>query len=492
MPRPHAILAALALALGAASATAEPSRPNVLFLVSDDLNMEVGAFGSKRAVTPHLDRLAREGMRFDRAFCQYPVCGPSRNSFLSGLRPETIGFPEEGWPNLRTMVPEVTTLPQLFRENGYETLSIGKIFHISFWDPVHPTADSWRLGDAASWDYRFNAKPANMGPRSAPPFPFEGRRLEIPGGTGLNFSLISSESDLAQTDGQATQQAILQLDRLHRDKRPFFMAVGFRRPHAPFIAPERYFWPHPRKSITVPDPGDRSDTPAAAFNVHPPHYGEPEAMKNLTMGYLASVSFMDAQVGRLLDRLEELGIADDTIVVFFSDHGFALGERGNWHKFTLFEESTRVPLIIRAPGVTSAGSRSERLVELVDLYPTLRELCGLPAPVQALEGDSLLPLLAKPDAEAGANRAVTQVRRNSVAGRKLDAPLMGYSLRTPDHRYNEWWTTGTEPSLHAAELYDLRQDPGEEHNLAESSDHADLRDRLAKQLAGYRRDAPER
>lgn len=456
-----------------------PSRMNVLFIVSDDLNGELGCYGSERAVTPHLDRLAGMGMRFDRAYCQYPVCNPSRNSFLSGLRPNETGLPPK-WASLRSLVPDVTTLPQLFRENGYYTASIGKVFHIDGWDKRWPDA-GWILGDEISWDFRINCPPAEQGVRRMPPFPRKGIRLEWPGHSGpIDYGMISFESDLAQDDGQATQEAIRQLD-LPKDK-PFFLAVGYRRPHAPFIAPEKYFWPYGLKTMALPDPGDRSDVAELAFTVHPPNYGDPEAMKKMKMCYLASVSFLDAQVGRLLRSLEEHGLMEKTIIVFFSDHGFHLGEHGQWHKFTLFEESARVPLIIRVPGVTTPGSISDHAVELVDLFPTLHKLCGLPNPNQKLSGRSLVPLLQNPTGLWEARPAFTQVRRDI----EKQASVMGYSVRTEEYRYNEWWTESESPKLIASELYHVKKDPTEELNQTMNPVYVGTRQRLSNLLTNYR------
>jgi uncharacterized sulfatase len=374
----------------------------------------------------------------------------------------------------------VTTLPQLFRENGYYTASIGKVFHIDGWDKRWPDA-GWELGDSISWDFRINCPPAKQGERRMPPFPRKGIRLEWPGHSGpIDYGMISFEPDLAQDDGQATQEAIRQLD-LNLNK-PFFLAVGYRRPHAPFVAPEKYFWPYELNTMQLPDAGDRSDVTDLAFTVHPPNYGDPEAMKKMKMCYLASVSFLDSQVGRLLKSLEEHGLMENTIIVFFSDHGFHLGEHGQWHKFTLFEESARVPLIIRVPGMTSPGSVNDYAVELVDLFPTLQELCGLPDPNQQLSGRSLVPLLQDPSSPWEDRPAYTQVRRNNE-----NSSVMGYSVRTTNFRYNEWWIETDSPELVASELYDLQVDPEEEMNQAENPEYGTTREKLSVLLTEYRK-----
>jgi len=451
---------------------------NVLFIVSDDLNMELGTYGSTEGLTPHLDKLAESSMQFNQAYCQYPVCNPSRNSFLSGLRPNETGLPQS-WDALRNLVPEVTTLPQLFRENGYYTASVGKIFHIGYWANRWPDS-SWKLGDSLSWDYRINCPPANQGVSGQPPFPRKGERIDFPGFTGaIDYGMISYEDDLAQEDGQATQEAIRQMD-LHHDK-PFFLAVGYRRPHAPFIAPEKYYWPYPLNTLTLPDPGDRSDVTDLAFTVHPPNYGEPEAIVKQKMCYLASVSYLDSQVGRLLQSLEDHGLMENTIIVFFSDHGFHLGEHGQWHKFTLFDESAHVPLLIRVPGMTTSGEHSGEIVELVDIYPTLQQLCNLPAPNQKLAGQSMVPLLHNNPEQWKSKPAITQVRRN----RDGESSVMGYTIRDKRYRYTEWWTEEANPVLVAQELYDVEQDPTEEYNKVNSEAYNKLVKRLQKSISQY-------
>lgn len=448
-------------------------RMNVLLIISDDLCNNAW----DEATTPNLDRLAGMGMNFTRAYCQYPVCCPSRNSFLSGKRPDAIGA---RWEPLRKAVPDITTLPQLFRENGYYTASIGKVFHVDGWDKRWPD-EGWEYDDPKAWDFRINCPPANQGPRRMPPFPRKGIRLEWPGHSGpIDYGMISFEPDLAQDDGQATQEAIRQLD-LNLEK-PFFLAVGYRRPHAPFIAPEAYFWPYPLNTMELPDPGTREDVTDLAFNVVPPNYGFSEEMKKMKMCYLASVSFLDAEVGRLLQSLEEHGLMDNTIIVFISDHGFQLGEHGEWHKNNLFEESTRSPMIIRIPGITQPGSTTDAVVELIDIFPTLQEYCGLPEPNPGLDGRSLLPILDDPGSKFEEKPAISQVRR------RLDenSEVMGYSIRNKRFRYNEWWMQGEDPVLLATELYDLEIDPASEINVSDNPEYKKKKEELHNTLAKYR------
>ncbi|MBK1877684.1 sulfatase [Pelagicoccus mobilis] len=453
-------------------ATAKPL--NMLFIVSDDLSVNALA----EAATPHIDRLVQESMTFTKAYCQYPACAPSRNSFLSGTRPDRT---QAQWSRLRDLMPDVTTLPQLCRENGYFTASIGKIFHIGNWDRRWPESD-WKMGDPECWDFRINCPPSNQGRQSKPPFPRKGEKFTFPGLSGpIDYGMISYESDLAQDDGQVTQEAIRQLDR-PREK-PFFLGVGYRRPHAPFVAPEKYFWPYPESSIELPSPGDRSDAPSFAFNTRKANYEDPDSMKRMKMCYLASVSFLDAQIGRLIQFLEEHDLYEDTAIILFSDHGFQLGEHGDWHKNTLFEESLQVPLIIRIPSITTPGSSSETPVALVDLYPTLQELLKLPYPKHKLDGFSLLPQIRDPNQFGAARPIFSQIRRNTTK----HGSIVAYSVRTDRYRYNEWWTSERAPEILATELYDLEEDPNSETNLASDSGFIETTQHLSQLIRNYRK-----
>lgn len=485
-PRTCALLLAMAGVLPHSPAWAEsPPAMNVLFIVSDDLNSDVGAFGSERAVTPELDRLAARSMTFQRAYCQYPACGPSRNSFLSGLRPNQVSVPAaKGFTNLLDAVPDATTLPRLFRDNGYYTAQIGKIFHITGWDPMYPTEGTWENDDPDAWDHRVNPKPAGLDGHAMPRFDIPGEQHDLPGPkTNLRYWSESPEPGIMHDDGQTTEHALNVLEQFRTRDQPFFLAVGYRRPHVPFVAPEEFYEPFPLESMELPPVGDRSDAPYPAFNMHPPNDPDDPEFKAFMRAYLASVSFLDSQVGRLIDRLEATGQMENTIIVFFSDHGFHLGEHGNWHKFTLFEESARTPMIIRVPGMTEPGGATYEIVELVDLYPTLRELCGLPAPNQELVGRSLVPLLEDPETDLVDRPAFTQVNRKDRDG----TPVTGYSLRTPAYRYNEWWTRDeNDPQLIGTELYDLERDPSEEVNLADDPALGAIRAGFSRQLQAYR------
>jgi len=464
-PTLHVLLLALLSSLPLWSATppeASPPKPNVLFIVADDLCTHVGTYGDKVVQTPHLDALAARGVRFDRAYVQYPVCNPSRNSFLTGLRPDTTRIYGNDTA-IRTTLPDAVTMPQRFRDSGYFTASIAKIFHVSQWDPRHPEEKpgTWKLDDPGSWDFRINTKPTALGGK--------GDRLHLAGAPQandqLNYRLIAEGDDDDQEDGQAVRDAIELLEQ-KRDQ-PFFLAVGFRRPHAAWVAPKKYFDLYPLESLRLPDPGTREGVPPLAFTNKEPNYGTPQEMLKMLQGYYATTTFMDAQVGRLLAALSRLGFADNTIIVFLGDNGWHLGEHGIWHKGTIFEESARVPLIIHAPGVKGNGRATARVVELVDLFPTLAELCHVPAPT-GLAGASLRPLLEDPAAPR--NRpAYTQVLR---AGDK-----MGRSVRTDRWRYTEW-----DEGRAGTELYDHAHDAGEMRNLGRDRSHAETIKELQRLL----------
>lgn len=456
-----AVLTLLAIA-GIAAFAAAPPRPNVLFVVADDLCTHVGAYGDKVVQTPHLDGLAARGVRFDRAYAQYPVCNPSRNSLLSGLRPDTTRIYGNNIA-LREHLPDAVTLPQCFRQHGYFTASIAKIFHVSQWDPRRPEdkPGTWRLDDARSWDFRVNTKPTARGS--------QGDRLHLAGAPQandqLNYRLIADGDDDDQEDGQAVRDAIALLEQ--KREQPFFIGVGFRRPHAAWVAPKKYFDLYPLASLQLPDPGSREGVPPLAFTNRKPNYDTPVEMLKMLQGYYASTTFMDAQLGRLLAALDRLHLADSTIVVVIGDHGWHLGEHGLWHKDTLFEEGTRAPLIVFAPGAKGNGRTCRRIVEFVDLFPTLADLCGVPAP-PGLAGVSLRPLLNNPSTP-WTRPAITQVLR---AENK-----MGRTVRTERWRYTEW-----DEGRAGTELYDHDADPGEHANVATKPALRDEIDTLSRLL----------
>ncbi|HMV85668.1 MAG TPA: sulfatase [Blastocatellia bacterium] len=426
------------------SALSQPARkPNVLFIVADDLRNELGAYGSPVAKTPNLDRLAKRGMRFDAAYCQYPVCNPSRTSLLTGLRPDTTRVVDNS-TNFRTTLPDVVTLPQVFRENGYRTTSFGKIFHRGL------TMEDLRtdMDDKASWDEVRYFQTTPLG------FKGEGRNLTDGKLAWCNWRAAEG-TDEDQPDGQIAREAINVLEQRAKDKQPFFLAVGLHKPHDPFIAPKKYFdlyplerlklWQAPKETLADP----AAALPGGAFRDAFSKFTDKERLEFMR-AYLAGVSFTDAQAGKVIDALDRLKLTENTIVIFFGDHGYHLGERGWWNKSTLFELSARAPLMVYAPQMKAKGKATARLVEFLDLYPTLMELTGLKAP-HKLEGRSFVPLLDNPQLKWKA-AAYTQMSR---------AGFSGYSVRTERWRYTEWGE-----GLQGAELYDHQTDPQEYRNLA--------------------------
>jgi len=446
---------------------------NVLLIVSDDLNNNLGCYGHPVVKSPNLDRLATRGVRFERAYCNYPVCNPSRTSFLSGLRPDTTGVVDNVTPT-RAVLKNTVMLPEHFRQHGYRTLKVGKIFHTG---DDHEDPRSWDM------DIRENATAKNP-PRE--------QILKAYGARGI----ILKAKDEDTWDGFVARKAVELMEQAVSERKPFFVAAGFRRPHAPYIAPEKYFALYDAAKLKprVGPPGHVTNIPplALTYKNGDPAFPMDQAGETIA-AYYASVSFMDAQVGVLLAALDRLRLWEHTVVVFVSDHGYHLGEHGGlWHKMTLFEEATGTPLIVVAPGKKS-GVTSLRLVELVDLYPTLTGLCGLPSPA-SLEGTSFVPLLDNPlrtwkkaaftvVARRRANRPGTSVG-SVMATRALDPNWLGRTVRTENWRYTEW-PDGS------VELYNHRDDPFEYANLAIAASSAPTVADLKRQLrAGWRSTLP--
>jgi len=422
--------------------------PNVLLIMADDLNDDMGVFGHPMVKTPNLDRLAKRAVRFDRAYNQFPLCSPSRVSMLTGLRPDTTKI-YELQTDFRTILPDVQTLPQMFKRNGYLTARVGKIFHYGNPGQIGTSG----LDDPASWDVFVNPRGIDKDEEAVLTNLTPARQL----GSALAF-YASPAPDEQHTDGKVAAETIALLEK-NKD-RPFFIGAGFYRPHCPFIAPRKYFDLYPLDRIEAPRAAPGSLQPPAAWFTVPPNWGVGEEGQRMTIqAYYASISFLDANVGRLLDALDRLKLADNTIIVFMSDHGYHLGERGQWMKQTLFERSARSPLMIAGPGVAAKGRSTTRIVEFIDLYPTLADLSGVPAP-PGLHGRSLKPLLENPQASWD-HPALTQVRRGSDASN-----FMGYSVRTDKWRYTEW-----DEGKRGVELYDETADPAEMRNLASDPAH---------------------
>jgi uncharacterized sulfatase len=457
-----------------------PQKLNVLYIVSDDLNNSLSCYGHSTAKSPRIDELASRGTRFDRAYCQYPLCNPSRSSFLTGLRPDQTTVLDNG-KKFRDVTPDIVTLPQMFQKAGYFVARVGKLYHYGV--PGDIGTDG--LDDPPSWMAKFN-------PRGRDKDDERLIALSTPGGPlGSTPSWLAADgADSEQTDGIGAEMTIKLLEQ-NKDK-PFFIACGFYRPHTPYVAPKKYFemYPLDKMPVAYTPPGDLDDIPTPALTSRRTDMDD-KIQRLALQSYFASVSFMDQQVGKVLDALDRLKLRDKTVVVFHSDHGYHLGEHGClWQKQSVFEESARVPLVISAPGQKAIGKGAASPAELIDVYPTLAELCGL-TPPSNLSGKSLVPQMNDPST-TGKGFALTQVRRGGGGGGKAKAKandpnatakqkakagpsFAGYSLRTERYRYTEW-----DEGKQGVELYDHESDPHEFTNLAKDPKHAET----VKQLSG--------
>ncbi|HET8654281.1 MAG TPA: sulfatase [Longimicrobiaceae bacterium] len=510
------VLCLVGARLAPGAAAQSPRRPNVLLIIADDQNNDLGTYGAPVS-TPNIDRLAQRGVRFDHAYDQYPLCSPSRSSFLTGLRPDSVGI-YDLTTHFRTRHPKIVTLPQLFKNDGYFTARVGKIYHYN----VPMAIGTNGLDDAVSWNAVYNPRGNDR------------ENMETIVGVGPHGSSsyrVDDVPDELETDGMVASQAV---DLLRQNRnRPFFLAVGFFRPHFPYVAPKKYFDLYPVEQIPAPaDPtADVADVPAAALmSTRPLNQGMNNAEMRLAIrGYRAGTSFMDSQVGRVLAELDRLGLRESTIVVFLGDHGYSLGQKGLWMKQNVYEQGARAPLIISAPGRRS-GVATPAIVEFVDIYPTIADLAGLTAPAY-LQGRSLKPLLADPQT-SWPYAAFTQIQRagggpsfvepeDARAARAMHAPavpdtggaprfshpwaaramaekeglpdpryakkregtppretFMGRSVRTDRWRYTEW-----DGGRRGVELYDELNDPGETKNLASDPRYASTAAELKKLLA---------
>jgi uncharacterized sulfatase len=457
-----AVIAVVAIA-GSAQAE-EAKRLNVLLIVADDLNCDLGCYGDATAKTPNIDELAAHGIRFERAYCQYPLCSPSRSSFLTGRTPNSTRVlrnpgvrskdaPDENLhPHFRDALPDCVTLPQLFRNNGYRVERVGKLYHYGVPGQIGTNG----LDDPDSWERVFNPKGRDRTD--------EDRIFSlVPGKFGGVLSWLADDGeDGEQTDGLIAETASKRLAEFSEKKEPFFLGVGFFRPHTPYVAPKPWFAMHPAADVVLPQltDFDRARLPKLAFfSAQPEQEGmSDELRRDAIQAYHAAISFMDAQVGRVLKAVDEQGLRDSTVIVFMSDHGYHMGDHGLWQKLSLFERSARAPLIISGPNLGAKGHSTESLAALLDLYPTLADLCGLKPPAE-LEGLSLRPVLVDPTTTVR-SAVVTQVPRGKVPG---------YSVRTARWRYTEFGD-GEQGRL----LFDETNDPGEALNLAEDPQHADV------------------
>jgi iduronate 2-sulfatase len=433
-----------------------PARPNVLFVAVDDLRPELGAYGRSEIHSPNIDRLASEGLLFERAYVQQAVCSPSRTSLLTGLRPDATRV----WDlqtHFRDTVPEVVTLPQHFKQNGYHAEWYGKLYHANLLDERSWTKQGQRFEPVGNWR-AYVTEEAN-------------RLAEANEGGGPPFERADVADD-AYPDGKIANHAVEALQRLAQSGQPFFLAVGFYKPHLPFNAPAKYWDLYDPATIEPPgfDHAPEGTPKIALTEWHElrnyagiPRKGDldRDLARQLIHGYQACVSYTDAQIGKVLDELDRLGLRQSTIVVLWGDHGWKLGDYGDWCKHTNFELDTRAPLIVSAPGMKARGQSTRALVELVDIYPTLVEMAGLPLPGH-LQGTSFAPLLEDPG-QTWKDAALSQYPRGTSMGR---------SLRTDRWRFTQWRSEDGE--VVARELYDHEaSDPLEVRNLADDPAHAE-------------------
>lgn len=495
-----------AAALPAAGALFGKKRPeprfNVLLIVVDDLRPDLGCYGHPLVSTPNIDRIASEGLTFERAYCQQALSHPSRTSMMTSRRPDSTRV-YDAERHFRRSLPEAVTLPQQFRRHGYQTTAFGKIFQrpqlddrpswsVPPWAPeTHPwgSAENRRFFER-KWRELREANWTSAGAYSYDPARRFGRGPD--GGWDMPSWESRDVADAELADGQIATAALEALGELRAGGR-FFLAVGFLKPHLPFVAPQRYFERYPLKRVPPRDKTALMDVPLLALHdseelrlyrdIPPEGPIGAEKERELIRAYYACTSYVDAQIGRLLQGLEDARLRDDTVVVVWGDHGYHLGDHGLWSKRTNFEAAARCPLIIRAPGQRGKGRKTDALTEAVDIYPSLCEICNVPRP-EGLEGASFVPLFEDP--ERLWKRAVfSQYPRN--AGEI--GSLMGYSMRTRRYRYTEW--LGQERVFRASELYDHENDPGETTNIANRPGNLSLVNGLSGMLEeGWRSSLP--
>jgi iduronate 2-sulfatase len=493
----------------------EKPKPNILFIPVDDLRPEFGAYGDEFVLTPHMDRLASQGVTFTRAYCQQAVCNPSRASLLTGLRPDSI----QVWDlktDFRDNVPDVITLPQYFKQQGYTTIALGKIFHNN-----DPDTISWSITPENLDGFPFDPDAVYINEENLEIQQDKIQELKEAGRSRIdqlghwyvkaNATENARVDDDAYYDGAQTTRAIELLQALKTEDKPFFLAVGYYRPHLPFNAPEKYWDMYDRSKIPLAENQFKPEG-SPAYLVHgeaelrgysdshdlPLPNEEPwdaERQREIKHGYYASVSYTDAQIGRLLDELERLGLAENTIVVLWGDHGWKLGEHNGWCKQTNYEIDTRVPLIISGSGVKAKGQHSNALSEFVDIYPTLCEMANLTIP-DHLQGSSMVPLLENPDLE-WKTAAYSQFLLGRFGRSKtIEGEQMGYAIRTDRYRYVEWYIWNKEEKkaglLLLKELFDHQMDPQENINIASHAENRDLIESLSQQLKkGWKYSRPE-
>jgi len=438
---------------------------NVLFIASDDWRTEVACYGAKGMVSPNVDKLAASAVRFDRAYCQYPLCNPSRTSMLTGRYPTTTGV-MSNTVAFRDAHPDWVSLPQCFREQGYAVARTGKIYHGG-------------IDDTKAWDEVLEGGGKGQAATSSAPKPPDPDRGKKKQDRSKSDRAVVLDQDEDHGDYQVAANGIALLEKHAQGAKPFFIAVGFQKPHSPPTAPKRFFEMHDPSKIelppdfkprpTIPEGFPQACLPLGNGDLFINRDASEQAAKEMIQAYRASASYTDWNIGRVLDALDRLGLSDNTVVVFFGDHGYHLGEKGKWSKHgSLFEVATRVPFMVRLPKALGNGQVCARPVELLDVYPTLVELCGLKQP-QGLEGDSLVALLRDPKAE-WLRPAFSVTKREEV---------IGMSVRVEGWRYTEW-----NGGKDGAVLFDEKADPHEMKNLVNDPLHAATVEKLKQLVNG--------
>jgi len=461
-----ALISLFFITLSSSTPIEKPSKLNVLFIIADDLNCAIGAYGNSLVKTPNLDKLAKEGIAFGNAHVQYPLCGPSRVSLMTGLYPDQTKSKKLRL-YVRQTIPDVITIGQKFRAENYHSVRVGKIYH------YHNPRDIGTAGhdDSYTWDRTVNP----YGRDKKEEYKITSLKPKLDGGT-LSW-LEADGTDEEQTDGIGATETMSFLDEFAQSGENFFLAFGLYRPHVPFVAPKKYFDIYDLADIDIPENSDeylQSIPTPAAITVRAKKEQvnlEKTLAKKIKRAYYATTSFMDAQIGRVLDKLKETGLDKNTIIVFTSDHGYHLGEHGHWQKQTLFDNATRVPLIIAGPGIVKNKKIEDAPVELVDLYPTLMDLVQMKTP-KFVRGKSLVSML-KNNHYSVRESALTELQvptKNGVA--------QGYSIKTNRYRLSKWEYQG----IYSYELYDHYLDKSELNNLANHIDYLKVKDSLVKML----------
>lgn len=486
----RAVLAA-PLAAPLTAMAQRPRRLNVLMIAVDDLRPELGCYGSPIVKSPNIDRLARRGVLFRRAYCQQAVCSPSRSSLLTGTRPDTTKV----WDletHFRTAIPDVVTLPQHFKQHGYFAQGMGKLYHGGFDDEASWSVP-WTTPRAPHQPYALEENRAIVRKRQAEVGAAAKKGPNRPRTNGPAYE-SADVPDNAYQDGAVADLAVSTLrERARHPEQPFWLGVGFIKPHLPFVAPKKYWDLYDPAQIQLATNPFRPKN-APDYAVQPGgelrnYYGIPagpipdDLARTLKHGYYAAISYMDAQLGRVLDALESTGLAGNTVVALWGDHGWKLGEHDGWCKHSNVENDTNAPLLIASPALSrSAGQSTSALAEFVDLYPTLADVCGLPQPAHA-EGTSLVPVLRDPARGRVKSAAFSQYPRQGARGLRL----MGYSMRTERYRLTRWVHRDDHSKLDAVELYDHSNDPQENTNIAGDPALADTLAKLTRQWeAGWR------